>query len=200
VSPIVETKFGYHIIQMIDRRGEQVNARHILLQPRIQDEDMYKANKFLDSLSQRINLGGISFAEAALQYSDDKETKYNGGLLINPETNTSRLSPEKMDRLLFFQVDSMKLNEASKPLIMQTSEGQQAYRIVMVKSRTKPHRANLKDDYQKIQEVVQEEKKAKAVNDWIERKRKNIFIQIMNDYDVCKEALQHWSMSESKVK
>lgn len=200
VSSVIETKFGYHIIQMIDRRGEQVNARHILLQPKVQDEDLYKAYQMLDSLSSKINLGGISFADAALRFSEDIETKNNGGLIINPETNTTRLLPDKMDRLLFFQVDSMALNQVSRPLQMQTPEGQMAYRIVTVKSRTKPHRANLKDDYQKIQEVVLQEKQAKAVNDWVEKKRKNTYIQIMYDYDTCKEALQHWTMSESKIK
>jgi peptidyl-prolyl cis-trans isomerase SurA len=110
------------------------------------------------------------------------------------------LLPDKMDRLLFFQVDSMALNQVSRPLQMQTPEGQMAYRIVTVKSRTKPHKANLKDDYQKIQEVVLQEKQAKAVNDWVEKKRKNTYIQIMYDYDTCKEALQHWTMSESKIK
>jgi len=200
LSPVVETKFGYHIVQLIDRRGEQINARHILLQPRIQDEDLYKAYQFLDSLSAKINLGGISFAEAAMQFSEDKETKNNGGLIINPETNTTRLLPDKMDRMLFFQVDSMELNQVSRPLQMQTDERQMAYRIVTVKSRTKPHKANLKDDYQKIQEVVLQEKQAKAVNDWVDKKRKNTYIQIMFDYDICKQALQHWTMSENKIK
>lgn len=198
MSPVIETKFGFHLIQMIDRRGDQINVRHILLQPKISDADMLKSYRFLDSLSQKINAGMIGFSDAAQQFSDEKETRNNGGLIINPENNTTKLSPDKMDRMLFFQVDTMPLNRTSKPLLMQTQEGKSLYHIVMVKSRTQPHKANLKDDYQKIQEVVMQEKQAKALNDWVEKKRKTTFIQIQSDFGICKEELSHWTAVPEK--
>src|SRR6185369_15718530 len=113
-----ETKFGYHILQLIERRGDQIDIRHILLQPKVSDNDLVKAFNFLDSLKKKIDDGSISFEEAAEKFSNDEDTHNNGGLLINPETGTSHLSPDKMDRLLFFQVDTMPLNKVSNPLPM----------------------------------------------------------------------------------
>ncbi len=191
VSPIVETKFGYHILQLIERSGDRINIRHILLQPKVSDDDLIKAVHFLDSLRTKINNGNISFDEAAEKFSNDEDTHNNGGLLINPETGTTHLSPDKMDRLLFFQVDTMTLNTVSNPLPMTTAEGKTAYRLVMVKSRSKPHKANMKEDYQKIQEVALQEKQSKAMNDWVAKKKKSTFININEEYRNCL-ALKHW--------
>ena len=105
-----------------------------------------------------------------------------------------------MDRMLFFQVDTMAVNDVSRPILMQTPEGKSVYRIVTVKSKTQPHRANLKDDYQKIQEVVVQEKQNKALNDWVERKRKGTFIQILSDFGNCQETLRHWTAADNLIK
>jgi peptidyl-prolyl cis-trans isomerase SurA len=191
VSPVIETKFGFHILQLIERRGDQINVRHILLQPKISDEDIRQSALFLDSIRTKIVNGSMTFEEAAEKFSDDEDTRYNGGLLINPETGTAHLSPDKMDRLLFFQVDTMQLNTVSQPLLMTTAEGKPAYRLVIVKSKSKPHEANLKDDYQKIQEVALSEKQSKAMSDWIEKKSKNTYIQINDTMNSC-AALKHW--------
>ncbi len=190
-SNIVETKFGFHILQLIERRGDQINVRHILLQPKISDDDLRRSVLFLDSIRAKIELGAITFDEAAEKFSDDEETRYNGGLMINPETGTGHLSPDKMDRLLFFQVDTMALNTVSQPLLMTTPEGKAAYRLVVVKSKSKPHVANLKDDYQKIQEVALSEKQNKALSEWIDRKSKITYIQINDKMNGC-NALKHW--------
>ncbi len=191
VSPVIETKFGFHILQLIERRGDQINVRHLLLQPKTTDEGMRRCVNTLDSIQKAITSGTISFEDAAEKFSDDAETKYNGGLLINPETNTSHLSPDKMDRVLFFQVDTMELNRVSAPLQMTTSEGKTAFRIVMVKSRTKPHKANLKDDYQRIQEVALSEKQNRALMEWIKKKQKTTYINIVDNFDNC-ELLKQW--------
>ncbi len=192
ISPIIETKFGYHILQLIERRGDQINVRHILLQPKVSDDDLIKAVNFLDSLRKKIEGGSISFEEASEKFSDDEDTRNNGGLMINPETGTTHLSPDKMDRLLFFHVDTMQLNKISTPLLMTTAEGKNAYRIVMVKNRSKPHKANLKDDYQKIQEVALQEKQSKVMNEWVAKRRKTTYIHINSEFSNC-EALKHWT-------
>jgi peptidyl-prolyl cis-trans isomerase SurA len=192
VSPIVETKFGYHILQLIERRGNQINVRHLLLQPKISDDDLVRSVQFLDSIRTKIVSGAMTFDEAAEKFSDDEETKNNGGALINPETGTTKLSPDKMDKLLFFQVDTMQLNTVSKPLLMTTTENKTAYRLVMVKSKTQPHKANLKDDYQRIQEVVLNDKQNKALKDWVERKRKTTYIQVNDTLNGC-GALLEWT-------
>lgn len=192
ISPIIETKFGFHILQLIERRGDQINIRHILLQPKTTEKDINKCINFLDSLQRQINSGTITFEEAAERFSDDEETKNNGGLMINPVTNTTHLSPDKIDRVLFFQVDSMELNKTSAPLLMTSAEGKNAYRIVMVKSRTKPHKANLRDDYQKIQEVALNEKQNKALSEWVKKKQRSTYIHISDEYENC-EILKHWA-------
>jgi peptidyl-prolyl cis-trans isomerase SurA len=191
ISSVVETKFGFHILQLIERRGDQINVRHILLQPRISDDDLRKSVMFLDSIRTKIILGTMTFEEAAEKYSDDEETRYNGGLMLNPETGTTHLSPDKMDRLLFFQVDTMTVGSVSHPLLMQTQEGKSAYRLVLLKNKTKPHVANLKDDYQKIQEVALSEKQNKAMSEWIEKKSRNTYIQINDTMNNC-PVLKHW--------
>ena len=191
VSQIVETKFGFHILQLIERRGDQINVRHILLQPKISDEDLRRSVMFLDSIRTKILFGTMTFEEAAEKYSDDEETRYNGGLLLNPENGTTHLSPDKMDRLLFFQVDTMTVGTISQPLLMSTQEGKAAYRLVLLKNKTKPHVANLQDDYQKIQEVALSEKQNKAMSDWIEKKSRNTYIQINDTMNNC-PVLKHW--------
>lgn len=191
ISPIIETKFGFHILQLIERRGDQINVRHILLQPKTDDESIKKSYSFLDSLRKEINMGTITFEDAAQKFSDDEETKNNGGLMINPESNTTHLSPDKIDRVLFFQVDSMSLNNVSLPLTMTTAEGKNAFRIVMVKSRNQPHKANLKEDYQKIQEVALQEKQNKALSEWVKKKQKSTYMHVNDELSDC-EILKHW--------
>jgi peptidyl-prolyl cis-trans isomerase SurA len=191
LSAIIETKFGFHLLQMIERRGNQVNVRHILLQPKTNDADLYQCVNYLDSLRQAIEAGKITFEEAAQRYSDDEDTRNSGGLLINQETGTPRLSPDKMDRALFFQVDSIAIGKITPPLLTSTSDGKGAYRIVTVKSRSLPHKANLKDDYQKIQEVALSEKQNKALSEWISKKRKITYIRINDTMGGCK-SLDHW--------
>lgn len=194
ISPVIETKFGFHILQLIERRGDQINIRHILLQPTTDDNALIACVKQLDSLKIQIEAGTITFEDAAQKFSNDEETRNNGGLLINPETNTTKLSPDKIDRLLFFQVDSMPLRHVSAPLIMNTPDGKTAYRIVMLKSRTQPHKANMKDDYTKIQEVATSEKQNKALSDWVTKKIKSTYIQFNDDSINC-EQLDHWKKS-----
>lgn len=198
ISPVIETKFGFHIIQLIERRGDQINVRHILLQPKTNDDDLIRSVQVLDSLRKEILAGTISFDDAAQKFSDDEDTKNNGGLMINPETNTSKLSPDKIDRMLFFQVDSMPINRVSAPLPMQTGEGKAAYRLILVKSRTQPHKANLKDDYQKIQEVALQQKQNKVLSDWVEKKQKVTYVQINEEYNHC-QLLESWTKNSTST-
>ena len=191
ISPVIETKFGFHILQLIERRGDQINIRHILLQPTTDDAALMSCVSQLDSLKSQIIAGTITFEEAAQKFSDDEETKNNGGLLINPETNTTKLSPDKIDRLLFFQVDSMQIGRVSSPLVMNNTDGKTAYRLVMLKSRTQPHKANLKDDYTKIQEVATSEKQNKVLSEWVTKKIKSTYIQINEGHEDC-ALLNHW--------
>jgi peptidyl-prolyl cis-trans isomerase SurA len=186
ISPVIETKFGFHILQLIERRGDQINKSHII-QPTTDDKGCCQRQQ-LDSLRTPDHFRTIA---KMLHSSSDDETKNNGGLLINPETNTTKLSPDKIDRLLFFQVDSMELGKVSAPLIMNTPDGKTAYRLVMLKSRTQPHKANLRDDYTKIQEVATSEKQNKVMSEWVAKKIKTTYIQFNDDSINCAQ-LDHW--------
>jgi peptidyl-prolyl cis-trans isomerase SurA len=186
VSPIVETEFGFHIIQLIERRGEQVNVRHILMSPKVSAADLQKSQLYLDSIADLIMKDSISFADAALKFSSDEQSRNNGGLMVNPQTNSTRFETDEIDPTLFFVVDKMKVGEISKPVLMQTPEGKKAYRLLYLKTRTSPHRANLTDDYQKIQAAALTEMQGKEMDAWIKSKMKNIFIQLSDDYKTCK--------------
>ena len=185
ISEIVETSFGFHIIQMIERRGETINVRHILISPKASSTDLDQARLKLDSISQQIRLGKISFDEAALKFSDDADSKNNGGVMINAATGSTWFEVSQMDQSLFFVVDKLKIGELSDPVPVRVGDKKESYRVAMLKARTEPHRANLKDDYQKIQQAAEAEKKEKLVSEWIERKRQSFFIKIDPEYANC---------------
>lgn len=185
VSSIIETKFGFHIIQLIERRGDRINVRHILLKPKVSDAGLANAKFSLDTIVQKINSGKISFSEAAIAYSDDSETAKNGGLLLNPNTGTSRFETPHLDPTLYFVSEKMKTGDVSEPVPFATREGKDAYRIVLLKSRTDPHKANLKDDYQKIQEFALADKQQKTLRNWVLKKKKSVFITVDTAFSHC---------------
>lgn len=184
VSEIVETEAGYHILQLIERRGEYVNVRHILLRPKVSPFDLAKAKIELDSIAELIDKGEYTFEEAVGNFSDDP-SKNNGGLLINPMTGTSLFDSDEMDPKVFFVVDKLNVEEISAPVQFQTQDGKDAYRILYLRSRTNPHKANLKQDWDKIQEWALENKKQEAIGDWIEEKSENTYVKINSEYDGC---------------
>ena len=191
VSQIVETKFGFHIIQAIERRGDRINFRHILIKPEVSPADLNKVKSELDTIVTKIRNNEISFAEAAEKYSDDTDTKFSGGLIINPNTGQSRFETDQLDPNLFFIIDKLKPGEISDPVLMDTDDGGKAYRIVQLKTRTQPHKANLRDDYQRIKEAALAELQNEAIESWMEKKRKNTYIQIDENYKTC-QLIKEW--------
>lgn len=185
ISDIVESMYGFHIIQLIERRGEMINVRHILLSPKASPDELDKCRQRLDSIQQAIRLGEISFEEAALKFSDDEDTKNNGGLLINPASGSNSWEVSQLDQSVFFAIDKLKIGEMSEPVPLREGEKKTAYRVLMLRERTEPHKANLKDDYQRIQEAAVAAKKEKLVAEWIRRKRQGFFINIDPIYNEC---------------
>jgi len=184
VSPVILSEYGYHIIQLIERRGETINVRHILIMTKVATEDLLKAKQKLDTIYNLIKADSISFEKAAVKYSDDP-SKTNGGLLVNTETGTSKFEPDQLDATVFFVVDKLKVGELSQPVPMKTIDGKQAYRILYLKSRTEPHRANMKDDYDYIQSAALKQKQNKAVTTWIEKKAATTYIHVSDEYKNC---------------
>ncbi len=185
ISDIVETKAGYHIIQMIDRKGDFINVRHILLVPKVSPQDLVKARNILDSVAQLIRADSITFDEAVEKFSDD-ENKNNGGYLINPYTGGTSFEGEQLDPQVSFTIQKMKPGEISNPVPMKTEEDQKdAYRLLYLESKTKPHKANMKDDYARIQQWALQHKQMQVINDWINEKAKKTYIRIIDDYKTC---------------
>jgi peptidyl-prolyl cis-trans isomerase SurA len=185
ISRIVESQFGFHIIQLIKRRGEMINVRHILISPKFSSTDIKKAQSELDSVRNQIVLGNISFEEAALKYSNDDETKLNGGLMINPATGTTKFDVAEIEPGLFFVLDKLKLGEISEVSKQAGSDNKPAFKLLMIKSKSEPHRANLKDDYQRLQNIALQQKQAKTVSNWINKKRKQSYIKVTEEYMGC---------------
>jgi peptidyl-prolyl cis-trans isomerase SurA len=185
ISPVIESQFGFHLIQLLERRGEEYNTRHILIKPGAAEIDAAAAGIFLDSIRTRILKDSLSFAKAARDLSDDKVTKANGGLLQADESGDTRIPLDKLDPTIFFTIDTMKVGSISAPIPYRTEDGRQASRIIYLKSKTPPHRANLKDDYQKLSIAALNEEKNKALNGWFDRNKKAVFIEIDPDYSAC---------------
>jgi len=185
ISEVIKTKFGYHILQLIERRGEYLNVRHILIIPKVSPLDLVRAKNDLDSIAGLITKDSISFDKAALKFSDDPG-KVNGGLLINPASNNSTFPSDQLDPKVFFVVDKLQPGELSGAVPYTTEDGTSAYRILKLISRTQPHKANLQDDYNQIQEWALNEKKGKAVAKWIKDKAKTAYLRIDDPYKSCK--------------
>jgi peptidyl-prolyl cis-trans isomerase SurA len=183
VSDIVKTKAGFHIIQMIERRGETVNVRHILLRPKPSIVELEEAKNFLDSLATEIRAGNLSF-EDALKHSDDPG-KMHGGLMLNPYTGTPRFEGEHLEPSVFFVVDKMSVGEISNAVPFLDEEGYNAFRLLYLKERTTPHRANLNDDYDRIKNWALESKQRDAIISWIRDKNRQTYINIVERYRDC---------------
>lgn len=187
VSKIVESPYGYHIIQLIERRGEQINVRHILLAPKTLYSDLAKAESFLDSVNNLIKtIDTLTFAKAAEKFSDDTDTKFNGGLMVNPQTGSTRFTTEELEQTLFFTIDKLKVGEVSTPVKFQTRDGKAAYRLIYLKTRTEPHKANLKEDYQSLQAAALSKKQAKTISDWIRKKKMSTYVKVDQSFNNCK--------------
>lgn len=195
VSRIVETQFGFHIIQLIEKRGDRINCRHILLRPQISSSEKNKALVRLDSIADVIRNDKISFKNAAQYYSQDKETRNNGGLLINPITGTSRFQMEQLPQEIGKLVYNMNVGEISEPFVMMdTREGRnrEICAIVRVKSKTKAHPASVTEDFLQLKEIVLQHKKDQIIEDWIRQKQQETYVRINENWRNCEFQYPGW--------
>jgi peptidyl-prolyl cis-trans isomerase SurA len=184
ISEIVETKAGFHIIQLLERKGDYINTRHILLQTKPAPEDLEKARIQLDSVLTLIKNGEITFDDAILKYSDDPG-KVSGGYIINEYDGTTWFEMDQLDPQVSFVINKLEVGEISTPSPTQTEEGKEAYRLIKLKSRTEPHRANLIDDYSMITDWALQQKKEQKIIEWVNKNVDNAYIMVIDDYKTC---------------
>lgn len=186
ISPVFKSEFGYHIVQMLERRGNSIHVRHILLRPEVKDSDYRKAELKLDTIRSLIQADSLSFGRAVKKYSDDKEQSYsNNGRMTNPATGTTFFEIGDLDPDIYFTVDTMQINTVSAPFKILNPGGEVVYKIVQLQSKTNPHKANLREDYSKIQQAAIQSKQGQFINNWVENKIKNTFIAVDRRYEGC---------------
>jgi len=195
ISKIVETEFGFHIIQLIDKRGERINVRHILLKPRVTREEIDNASNRLDSIADDIRAGKFTFDDAATYISDDKDTKSNHGLMANVMDNMVRTSKFRMQDLpteVARAVESMQVGDISKPFEMINSKGKKVCAIVKLKSRIDSHRATITEDFQTMKDIVMAKRREQHLNDWVANKLKNTYVRMNDNYKDCEFQYKGW--------
>lgn len=193
VSRIVQTEYGYHIIQLIEKKGERINCRHILLRPRISANDKIRAIERLDSIRGLIVADSIQFEQAVIQYSEDKNTVMNAGLMINPNTGSSRFEYQELAPEIAKQIYNLKEGELSQPFVMMDAQkNREVCAIVRVNKKTDVHRANLKDDFQAIKAMLEQKMSADFIHDWILKKQQTTFVQIDPEWQGCEFEYPNW--------
>lgn len=193
VSRIVETEYGYHIIQLIDKRGDQVNVRHILLTPKVNEKDLREATVRLDSLRKEIVAGKFPFEDAARYVSQDKDTKNNRGVMVNPQTGSPRFEMQELPPEVARRVEMMKPGDVSEAFIMKdTKRNKDIVAIVKLTSRVPGHKANLSDDYNMLKEMYEAKRKEEILKEWVERKIKDSYVKIADGWQNCEFEYEGW--------
>ena len=201
MSPVFETDFGYHILQVIERRGEQVHARHILVRPVTTPASLERVKLKADSIYNDIVSNKLPFFTAAATYSDNKETQYNGGMMLYADNQTARTTffpIEKLDPSVFVVIDTMKVGNISKPVAFSSQQdGKEGYKIFLLKSKIPPHKGNLDQDYPKFKDRALKEKEAKVISEWFEKRKETTYIRVDEEFLTCEE-LKLWASKDNK--
>lgn len=195
ISKIVESEYGFHIIQLIDKRGDKVNVRHILRKPQISQEAIDKAMARLDSIGNDIREGKFTFDEGATVISDDKDTRNNHGLMANVTEDMRRTSKFRMQDLppeIARIVDTLQVGGMSRPFQMISSRGKTVCAIVKLKSRVDGHKATITEDFQVMKDIVLNKRREECISDWIEKKIKTIYVRVNDRYRDCQFEHQGW--------
>lgn len=193
VSNVVKSAFGYHIIQLVDKKGEKVNTRHILMKPKVSVEAKEEANNRLDSLANMIRKEEITFEEAARLFSYDKNSRNNGGIAINPNSMSSKFSVEDLDPDVSKIITGMNLNEISAPFETSDKESQQTvYKIIKVTKKIDSHKADMQNDYQQLADMYLAKKKEDVFNEWISKQQSETYIRVDATYANCNFNFNRW--------
>lgn len=201
VSQIVQTEYGYHIIQLIEKRGDRINCRHILLKPKVSETELNKTVERMDSLYNDLMANKFSFDEAATFISADKDTRNNKGLMVNQNydsqyNGTPRFEMQELPQEVGKVVYGMKVGEISKPFTMINKNQREVVAIVKLRARTEAHKANLSDDYQELKAIVEERKKQELLDNWIKKQQKTTYVRISDGWRNCDFRYPGWIKEE----
>ena len=193
ISDPFKTEFGYHIVQLLEKRGEELDLRHILIKPKMTQANLTEAKNFLDSVAVAINNGDITFEQAARTYSEDEQTKFNGGQMSNFQSGNSRFEMSSLDRGLFSVINNMDEGEVSEASFYQTRDQKEAFRIVRMDKRFEPHKANVDIDFTRIKGFALQGKQNRIIEEWKEEKLLETFVKINFGYYSCESKLTDWN-------
>ena len=193
VSRIVQTEYGYHIIQLIEKKGERINCRHILLRPRISATDKINAINKLDTIRGLIESDSLQFEQAVLRFSQDKNTVMNAGLMINPNTGSSKFEYQDLAPEIAKQIYSLNEGDVSQPFVMMDPQkNREVCALVRLKKRMDVHRANITDDFQTIKGMLEQQKGQELLHNWILQKQKTTYVQIAPEWQGCDFVYPNW--------
>ena len=194
ISPVFETQFGFHFLQVLERRGEEVNVRHVLVKKQATFESLNRAKAKIDSVADLIRNNKLTFNQAASIYSDDQNTKYAGGVVSNMEDRSTLIPMDQLDDVeVFNAIDPLKVGEISKPIVYTDKRlGEKSYRIYYLRSRIPPHKANMEQDFAKIKEAARQDKINRTLSEWFESRRETTYIDINPEFLSCEE-LKIWT-------
>jgi peptidyl-prolyl cis-trans isomerase SurA len=196
ISAVVKSKFGYHIIQMVSRNGDDAVVRHILRMPQVLEEDIVEAKQRLDTIRSKLIAGTITFGEAVDKYSDDQNSKFTGGIITGQGGNFVTI--DELDKSLVVDLGKLKMGEFSQPLTFKDEQEKQGVRLVFLQSKTAPHRENLRDDYDRISQRAIAEKRDKTIEKWFFSKLPTYYIMVDKDYQQCDEVRKQFPNFVSK--
>ena len=185
VSAPFRTEYGFHIVQLQVKRGEELDLRHILIKPKVEQADLDAAKNLLDSLRTAILAGQVTFEDAAESFSADEESKLNGGVMMNPMTTDVRWNVEDLDRGIFYAIEKIETGGISEPALVRKPDGQEIFRILQLRDRVAPHRANLAQDFSLLKNYVQNQRKQSKMLQWVENKKAETYIYQAPSYEGC---------------
>ena len=192
LSGVFETEFGYHIMQMVERRGEQYHAKHILLKPKVTSADLKAAKDLLIMVNASLETDTLDWYTAVLKYSQDEKSYNNEGLVVNMMSGTPRFEMSQLDPQAYVAIEKMEIGDVNGPILYQTREGKEGYRLIKLLKMMEPHRANMQDDYQVLQESATSMAKQRATLEWIKSKINETYIHIDDEYNDCEWEL-NWN-------
>ena len=188
ISDIVETEFGFHLIKVLEKKGEKIRVAHILIVPKITSYEIDDAKAILDSLKNLLDSNSIHFDEAVKDFSEDETSKNNIGLVVNPATGTTRFEMSEIESSLVFELENMEVGDFSNIVLFESPTGKNGFRIIYLKEETEPHKATLETDYSKIQGATLQLKQQEAMTNWIVEKKAETYIFVDNTYKSCENA------------